>query len=339
MPSKDVFDNLVKEGIDLLSDDGYRFNKYDTFATAKDLESLFEVLSSVNDNTGRPVVLTPVSVVANPDFVKIRQSDFTEYYFEPFTETLKRYPGCQNSFTLWREGIASRLFAPQFHGREHLNVKVWMRALKKKNDKSRLAFDNEMWGISTADDPEIKVEFQAAFDFIEPDDIKYHEKVIISGLNVFEKLFGYRATFFVPPNGPFNSRLETICSTEGIKYLSASKIQIEPLGFGRNGKKLHWLGQKNKTGLIYLTRNCFFEPCQSGRDWVDSCLNDVSIAFRWHKPAIISSHRVNYIGALHKYNRENGLKQLNLLLKGIMKSWPGTEFVTSAELGEIISND
>jgi len=72
---------------------------------------------------------------------------------------------------------------------------------------------------------------------------------------------------------------------------------------------------------------------------VDSCLYDISTAFRWHKPAVVSSHRVNYIGALYKHNRENGLTQLGVLLKRIMKAWPGTEFVTSAELGEIINYD
>ncbi len=338
MPANDIFENLLKDGIDLVSDGGFRFNKYDSLATDGDLASLFEVLSSVKDKTGRPIVITPVSVVANPDFVRIRQSDFTEYFFEPFTETLNRYPGCQNSFTLWKEGIEKRLFIPQFHGREHLNVKVWTRALKSRHEKTRLAFNNGMWGISTGNDPEIKVEFQAAFDFIDPDDLNYHKEVIVSGLNLFEKLFGYRATYFVPPNGPFSSKLETLCSTEGVKYLSTSKIHNEPLGNGRTGRQFHWLGQKNKTGLTYLTRNCFFEPGLPGYDWVDSCLYDISTAFRWHKPAIISSHRVNYIGSLYKDNRENSLKQLRLLLKGIMKEWPGTEFVTSAELGEIISN-
>ena len=339
MPSIEVFDNLLKAGIDLLSDEGYRYNKYDSLATAEDLASLFEVLSSVKDRTDRPAVLTPVSLVANPDFAKILQSDFSQYFYEPFTETLNRYPGCENSFTLWKEGINKRLFMPQFHGREHLNVKVWMRALNMRHELTMKAFNNQVWGISTASDPAVKVEFQAAFDFIEPDDLKYHEDVIISGLNLFERLFGYRACFFVPPNGPFSSTLEPICSREGIKYLSTSKIQIEPLGRGRTVKRFHWSGQKNKTGLIYLTRNCFFEPVQHGRDWVDSCLYDISTAFRWHKPAVVSSHRVNYIGALYKHNRENGLTQLGVLLKRIMKAWPGTEFVTSAELGEIINYD
>ncbi len=339
MPSKEVFDNLLKAGIDLLNDPGFRFNKYDSLATSEDLAFLFDALSSVKDYTGRSAVFTPVSVTANPDFDKICQAGFTGYFFEPFTETLKKYAGCEDSFALWKEGIDKRLFMPQFHGREHLNVKLWMKALQESHKKARVAFDNKMWGISTADAPEIKVEFQAAFDFIDKADLEHHKEIIISGLQLFKKLFGYRATYFVPPNGPFSSTLEPACFKEGIKILSVSKLQIEPLGSGRTRKSLHWMGEKSKSGLRYITRNCLFEPHHNGKDWVDSCLNDISIAFKWNKPAIISSHRVNYIGALDKRNRDRGQKQLGSLLKQIMKKWPETEFITSAELGEIICND
>lgn len=338
MPSNEVFDDLLKGGMDWSSDGGYRFNRYDSLANAEDLESLFEVLSSVTDSTGKHVVFTPVSLVANPDFARIQQSDFTEYFYEPFTETLKKYNGCENSFKLWEEGISKRLFVPQFHGREHLNVVAWMNALKGNHERIRQVFNYGMWGISTINDPIMQVELQAAFDFTDRDDLFYQKSVIASGLNLFKNLFGYNASYFVPPNGPFSSELEAICAEGGIKFLSISKIHNEPIGQGRSKKSFHWLGQKSRAGLTYITRNCFFEPGLPDRDWVDSCLNEIEIAFRWHKPAVISSHRVNYIGALKKDNRDNGLKNLSLLLKQIMKNWPDAEFVTSAELGEIITN-
>lgn len=338
MPTEKVFENLMNAGVDLFSDEGLRFNQNDSLATADDLEHLFETLNSIRDSTGRPAVITPVSVVANPDFEKIMDAKYTEYYYEPFTETLKRYRGCANSFLLWKEGIRDRLFMPQFHGREHLNVKIWLRALQRENKNVAIAFKNRMWGISTINDPEIRLELQAAFDFIDPLDINYHKEVITTGLNLFEQLFGYRASYFVPPNGPFSSKLEPICFREGIRYLMLPKIQTEPLGYGRTKKRIHWLGKSTADGLTLLTRNCFFEPGQSGTDWVDSCLNEIANAFRWNKPAVISAHRVNFIGAINQRNRENGLLQLRQLLKKIMTNWPDIMFVTSEELGDIIRN-
>ena len=188
MPSREVFENLQQNGIDLTSDEGYLYNKNDSMATAEDLASLFEVLTKVKDSTGRPAVFTPEAVVANPNFDRIRQSDFKTYHFEPITETMKTYPGCERSFGSWKEGMENRLFVPQFHGREHLNVKAWMRALQQGHPEVQSAFDNRMWGISTAADPTIGLELQAAFDYNDPGDLDYHREVLKTGLDLFEEL-------------------------------------------------------------------------------------------------------------------------------------------------------
>jgi hypothetical protein len=74
----------------------------------------------------------------------------------------------------------------------------------------------------------------------------------------------------------------------------------------------------------------------TGNNWIESCINDIEIAFRWKKPAIVSSHRVNYIGHLSKDNREMGLSQLTDLLGAILKKWPDVEFMSSEQLGETI---
>ena len=67
--------------------------------------------------------------MTNPDFRKIAQSGFQDYYYELFTETLKRYYPNDNVFSVWQEGITARLFQPQFHGREHVNVQMWLEYL------------------------------------------------------------------------------------------------------------------------------------------------------------------------------------------------------------------
>jgi hypothetical protein len=334
MPSNASRDAMLSKGIDLLSGDRYRYNMYDSLATYDDLAVLFETLSSVKDKDSRHCVFTAMSLVANPDFQKIEANDFHNYYFEPFTETLKRYPGCEKSFKLWQEGIEKHLFVPQFHGREHLNVSVWMRALQNNDPHTRLAFDYGMWGFNNALPSGIS--YQAAFDLDTPEELEYQKKVIASGLELFEKLHGYKATFFVPPNGPFNEALEEIAFVGGIRYMSTSKIHHEPHGHRQLKKRFHYLGQKNKLGQRYITRNCFFEPNQKGKDWYSSCLSDIEIAFHWHKPAVISTHRVNYIGALDPHNRDKGMIQLKQLLRAIVNKWPKVEFMTSDQLGGLM---
>lgn len=334
MPSRKTFELLKAKGVDVTSGDSQRYNSFDTLATANDLSALFETLQSVKDKNDNPVVFTPMSLVANPDFEKIKESDFSSYFYESFTETLKRY-NREDAFTLWQEGIQKQLFVPQFHGREHLNVQVWMRALQNKDKDTLLAFEQGMWGFKNKLPHGIT--FQAAFDLELTKDIEYQKSVIAEGLSLFEQLHGSKAAFFVPPNGPFNEKLEEAASLNGIQYMSASKIHNEPQGNGQFKKRFHWLGQKNKYGQRYITRNAFFEPSQPGKDWLDSCLKDISTAFKWYKPAVISSHRVNYVGAINPENRDNGLNQLKQLLKEITQKWPDVEFMTSAELGEQIS--
>ena len=168
-------------------------------------------------------------------------------------------------------------------------------------------------------------------------DSDQQEEIIKDGLDLFEKIFSYRAKYFVPPNGPFNNKLEKISFDGGIRFMSKSKIQLEPHGHGKHRKVFNYLGQKNRFGQYYITRNCSFEPSEPGKDWVDSCLKEISIAFRWHKPAVISSHRVNYIGVHRSSNRDNGLHELKILLENILKTWQDVQFLTTDMLGEMIA--
>lgn len=338
MPSLTAFNDLNEGGLDLTGGDAKRYNENDTLASSEDLMALFETLTKCRDNQNAHPVLTAVSVVANPDFEKIRDSGFKEYYFEPFTKTLERYYGSAAAFDLWKEGIHNKIFIPQFHAREHLNIGEWMRALQSGDKHSLMAFGQGFWGFNNKKISGSSISFQAAFDLYETADLQLQADTIKSGLALFEELFGFKATFFVPPNGPFNNQLEAVAADGGIKYMSASKMQSEPQGLGKNKRVFHWLGQKNSHGQTYITRNCFFEPSLEGKDWVSSCLQDISIAFRWHKPAVISSHRVNYIGGLSSENREQGLVQLSQLLNAVLKNWPDVEFCSTNVLGDIIAD-
>jgi len=334
IPSKIALINMNNYGLDS-SGDSFRFNQYDTLASKDDLCKLFETLSLFHDVQHNTPVITALSVVANPDFVEIRKSGFKKYYYEPFTKTLKRYYLLDNPFPLWLEGIKNHIFVPQFHGREHLNVAVWMKALFNNDFEAMLAFEEGCWGFNNKHP--FGITYQAAFDLEYHEQLSEQAKIIKDGLDLFEQLFGYRASYFVPPNGPFNNQLEATAAIGGIRFMYSNNLQYEPSGEGNHKKRFHYLGQKNKHGQYYLTRNCFFEPNAQGKDWVDSCLKDIQIAFKWYKPAIITSHRVNYIGALYPSNRENGLRLLKALLQNILKNWPDVQFMTSDELGYLIA--
>ncbi|MDF1576039.1 MAG: hypothetical protein P1P86_12700 [Bacteroidales bacterium] len=337
MSSRGTYERLTKQGLDLDSADAERYNRNDALASRQDLEYLFEVLSSVKDINGNPAVFTPVSIVANPDFEKIKDADFQEYHFEPFTETLKRNKGTENAFELWMEGIENRVFVPQLHGREHLNVTSWMNSLRMDEKQTTLAFQEGFWGFVPKSYP--REDYQAAFLIDDLSELGYLKNVIHEAQKLFKDLFQYEAEFFVPPNGMFHNSLNQALAENKIKYRYVSRIQNEPLGKGKFRKKYHYLGQKEKNGIHYIIRNCFFEPSQVGKDWVDTCLKDIQVAFDKRKPAIIGTHRVNYIGSLNAANRDTGLKTLSELLRCILKRWPDATFLTTPQLGALMKSE
>jgi hypothetical protein len=104
-------------------------------------------------------------------------------------------------------------------------------------------------------------------------------------------------------------------------------------------KVFNYTGKKNKLGQTYLVRNCVFEPTEERSvDWVPFCMKQIEAAFRWNLPANISSHRVNFCGHIEPKNREVGLKKLHQLLKAVVKRWPDVEFMSSRELGDLITS-
>ena len=339
MSDKKSLEALKAKGVPLTT----HYVNNDTLESNEDMEMLFDVLRKHRDSTGRCVVMTGVNVVANPDFDKIRANGFTKYEYELFPETAKRFPGANRIHDLWQQGIRERLLVPVFHGREHLNVQRWMRLLQQGNETVRLAFEYGVSTLSRDIQGQPLPDLRAAFDIDTVEDLHYLREVISSGMEAFEKLFGFRSTFFIPTNGPFNNSLEELTAELGIKYIGTGKIQLEPLGNKEYKKHFRYIGKKNRYNQRYLTRNCFFEPNSweqsREKDWVNSCLKEIEIAFRCRKPATISSHRVNYMGTLHPENRANGLKKLDSLLSEIIKRWPEVEFMTSMELGDLIAGN
>jgi hypothetical protein len=329
---------LIKKGF---SFEGKSFYQNDGLESNDDLVGLFEVLTRHKDKTGRHPVFTLVSNVANPDLDKIEQNAFKEYFWEPFTETLKKYPVHDQVLKLHKEGITKRLIYPTFHGREHLNVQRWMRHLQEGNKSVHTAFKHGVCSIMYGINNEDLGELPAAFELQYASDLQYQKGVIEQGLAVFEDIWGFKARYFVPPNGPFNSELEKDLLEGGVEYILGEKNQNEPLGDGKFKKRFHYTGMMNKHGQLYLSRNATFEPGILENDTYKNALQkglkSIERAFRWHKPAILSSHRINYIGFLNAENRENGLKMLDTFLTEIIKRWPDVEFMTSVELGELMA--
>lgn len=340
MPSREVFDKLKSDGYRVDNDP---FMKYDNLAGEDDLSGLFEVLTSMKDSNARPAIFTANTIVANPDFTRIEESGFSSYFYEPFTETLRRYPAHCNSFNLWKEGMEAGIFHPQFHGREHLNVDRWMKSLQAGDSAIRRAFNYRMISISSEPN-QMRFGYMEALDHFSPDEKLAKPSVVEDGLKLFKQIFGFDSRSFIACCYVWDDGIEKTLQIGGVNYIQGVVQQLIP-AFDENRhyfkKSLHYIGQTNSFNQIYLTRNAYFEPALlgTGTDHIGYCLKRMSAAFRMKKPAIIATHRLNYIGSIHWENRDHNLILLKKLLNEIVKKWPEVEFMTSDELGGLISKE
>lgn len=340
MPSREVYNKLLSEGYRVDQD---LFMKYDNLASEKDLSLLFEVLSSIKDKNGRQAVITANTIMANPDFDKIRKSDFAEYFYEPFTETLSCYPEHTKSFNLWKEGISAGVFHPQYHGREHLNVARWMKALREGDKVIIHAFDNKMLSISS-EPSEMLFGYMESLDHFSKEEQKQKPAIITEGFELFAKTFGYHSRSFIANCYVWDKEVEKTLDNLGISFIQGIVQQLIPANYNNRHyfrKAYNYTGKKNFLNQTYIVRNAYFEPTLfvNGIDPVDYCMLRLGAAFRMGKPGIIETHRVNFIGSIFQENRDKNLKLLKKLFDEILKKWPDIEFMTSDELGEYIKNN
>jgi hypothetical protein len=341
---KDIqaFINLKEKGLNV---DAIHYDSVESLESNEDLEMLFDVLLQFKDKKGNHPVFTPMCIMGNPDFEKIEASEYASYFFQPLLETIKQYPGSNRIIELWNKGKELNIFVPEIHGREHVNVNRYMNILQNHEAKEGLRYALNCKSLGPGAFKGVTYpNYLGALHPIQKDEIvELHNHLLDAG-ELFKQYMGYSPRVFIAPNAEEPKELESSLKKIGVKYLTRSKKRIYPVGDGKFVKEWCFIGKKNEFDQIILNRNCFFEPVAWGEhlnitNWVDSCLKDIEIAFRWHKPALISSHRVNYVGTIQPSNRENGLNALQLLLKTALKKWPNIEFMSSYDLGEIIRNE
>lgn len=340
LDSQKARDNMDREGLKIYN----RFDQFDTMETRDDLHALYEVLTSFTGKNGNHPVFTTFALPCNINFESMRENDYKEYQYELLPETFEKLSAqqpeaYQGAWQLLNEGIEKGLVVPLFHGREHLNLKLFEEKLAKRDKEVLTALENRSYtSISSSEYDTISA--MAAFDFSDVKENERFDGIIRDGIRAFEKVYGYSPDHFNPPGGREHPRIHKPLHELGVKYIDTPLLKNEHQGDGNFKKVFNYTGKKNKLGQVYLVRNVVFEPTEERNiNWLDYTMNQVSMAFKWNRPAIISSHRVNFCGHIDEANRKKGLGSLNELLTRITQKWPEVEFLAANELGELINSN
>jgi len=341
LDSKKAREKMNDKGLKVKS----RFDAYDSLETKEDLEVLYETLSSVKDKNGRFAMFTPFAMPCNIDFERMAKEGYKGYQYERLPDTFNKLSArdpntYQGTWDLWKEGMNNSLMVPQFHGREHLNIKVLEEKLAKNDSEVLTALENRSY-TSISNSGYDTISYTAAFDFWNVDENKFLSTIIDSGIDEFKKVFGTSPLNFMPPTSKIHPMHLPKVFERGIKYIDTNLIHKQHLGNGKYATSVNFTGKKIKESQVYLVRNVVFEPTSKGDSTVSVkiALDQIKAAFRWNRPAIISSHRVNFCGHIDENNRKQGISALKELLKGITELWPDVEFMSANELGDIILKD
>ena len=316
-----------------------KFDRFDALETKEDLHRLFDVLSKHKDDRGRSMVMTPYSVSANVDFERTLAA--REYVAEPVNETFQRLAleqpaAYEGAWDLWKEGQQAGWVAPQFHGKEHLNV-AQINASLRAEDADLEAMLRAQSLVGWANGRSGKRRWSVAYSFDERSETEHFLENVRDGLDLFEKVYGYRATAFTPPSQTFQPSLLPGLGEMGLLGIDSPLYSKRADVDGKIHTSWAFNGfTDKKSGLRTLVRNAVFEPVQDKRA-VQVALNQVEWALKMGNVAHLSSHRLNFSGHIDPENGQHGTGQLDVLLGEIKKRWPAIHFISVAEYLTLVS--
>ena len=123
--------------------------------------------------------------------------------------------------SLWKEGKKVKLFHPQLHGREHVNVALWMEKLKQGNQAYRKAFELKTYALEGA--------IAAAFHARSIEEESKYDLIIKEAMEIFQSLMGYCSSSFIAPNYTWGKQVEKSLQELNVKTLQGSKRQNSPI--------------------------------------------------------------------------------------------------------------
>jgi hypothetical protein len=189
-------------------------------------------------------------------------------------------------------------------------------------------------GLSGADTSKKNL-YMAAFNGVSSEEKIEISNITKNGLKIFEQIFGFKSISFIPSQSiQFEELNETLVNC-GVRFSQAGQFFI-PDENGELRKVDKFWGDKDKHGINYWRRNSRFEPFRNDGNSVKGCMEEIEIAFRCGKPAVISSHRINFTSRIDGEHRDLSLEKLNKLLEAILKKWPDVEFMNSETLSKTL---
>lgn len=335
MPGKDAYSKLQKSKIGKSLS---LFDSLDSLERRDDFQNMLELANEFKDYKGNPLIITLNTVMQNPNFKKIEDSGYNQFYGVPFLKSYQEYYG-EDLKDLWSKGMKEKLIRPQFHAREHVNEFLWLKDLREGNNETRIAFDRHFFGLKTKTSSTLRQHYLAAFFSETEEEFESVKSNTIDGLNMFKNVFDFSSKSFIACNYVWPKELEVVLKENDVLGIQSQKGNINTdFTNSITSVKRFYTGQKNELNQKYSVRNVTFEPYSNPeKDWIAFAMKEIENAFFWKTPAIISMHRINFVSEMSVENRDENLVLLKNLIKTILEKHPEVEFMSSDELFNLLS--
>ena len=331
VPSAEALDDFAGRHPEFRPDHYQRLDALDSY---DDVASLRGVLLGVSNAAGEHPKVTMNFAMANPDFGAIRDNGFSRFEYEPLQTSYRRGGAGKTTLDALREASSSGVLRPQLHAREHLNATSWLSDVRG-GGASRDAFDLGMVGVGGAE--------YCAMDALNPlnadvDRVAY----LAEAAALFEATFGFSSKSFIASCYVWDGEVERILRALGISQIQSGRFQRAPRRDGSLARRLRSMGSTTRCGQVLTVRNCNFETARwkdeglSRAEIVERGVREVEEAFALRHPAVVCSHRVNYVSAVSPENAELGRGCLAEMLERVTEAHPDVRFLFSDELGDEI---
>ncbi len=320
------------------------FVAFDTLESDIDLKRFRSEFADLSKKLNRELNMTFNMVMGNPDFEAIKKSDFKEYSVQDLNSSYNYYGFNSKKIKLeYDEMLKSNMFDFQFHSREHVNIKLWLKALNSKDVLIKEAFHLGFWGISTPTSQKFKQSFMATWD--ETDDIDDNWR-IENGIDEFTKYFGFEPSSFVPNNYIFPKGKVHLLEKKNIQSFQGREFQIQPKYnkiFPYRFKLMRETGniEPGSKRIFSMVRNVQFEPSKdlfykkqgiNQTDQLSTAKIQIQKAFAKNQIAIVDTHRVNYVSSRNEENTNYGINQLGKLISYLVQQYPDIQFMSTQNL-------
>jgi hypothetical protein len=299
-----------------------------TLESAADVRSMIAIFAECTGGDGRPAVCQANTVMSAPDYERMKpprfECDAMPVMDLPETPSRWRRPGLWEAVTEARESAVWRL---ELHAHHHLPESAWLAALRRGEGDARRAYEHQS-PICVA------VEASGEYDPSEP--AATRARNLESAVRKFRDLAGRAPESFCPPDYRWDDSLETHAERLGVTTIQGKAEQVG----GRFPKLRHlWLRRRwpHRLGSrFYMPARVAFEPGRMERGSearaVESARRAVRLSWSRGQPAIVSTHRVNYVH-LDPARAAAGRGALRDLLRDLAAD--GASFLVDAEVRQL----